>query len=265
MANPKVRKFAGDLRFWQYGSGAERLPVIPEASDAFGNQPIEQNTLVFSYEAGETTNVTSKRRDDRYGQITHSDSNPGTTAISITLLEVPPLILARMLYGSGTSGAVAAGAVTDVAYTAHSKDVPIKLAHRYLLASPAPVVEKGGTPLVAGTDYTIDGRQGLLIPKAGGDIESGDELTVSYSYDDYIRTAINGGATPNEKFHILGDVEDRISGENGLLRIPQVDLTVDGDVDWFSAEPIQVTLTGNVVFRSEESALYTFETYEQAA
>lgn len=265
MANPKVRKFAGDLRFWQFGAGAERLPVIPEPADAFGNQPIEQNTLVFSYEAGDTTNVTSKRRDDRYGQIIHSDANPGTTSISVTLLEVPPLILARMLYGSGNSGSVATGSVTDVAYTAHSKDVPIKLAHRFLLASPTPVVEKAGTPLVAGTDYTIDNRQGLLIPKAGGAIESGDELTVSYSYDDYIRTAINGGATPNEKFHILGDVQDRISGESGLLRIPQADLTVDGDVDWFSAEPIQVTLTGNVVFRAEESALYTFEVYEQAA
>lgn len=265
MAQPKVRKFAGDLRIWQHGTGPERIAVIPEAVDAFGNQPIEQTSLVFSYEAGDTTNVTSKRRDDRYGQIIQSDSNPGTTGISITLLEVPPLILARMLYGSGQSGAVTAGAVTDVAYTVLSADVPLQLAHRFLLASPAPVVEKGGTPLVAGTDYTIDNRQGLLIPKAGGDIESGDELTISYSYDDYVRTAINGGATPNEKFLIMGDVQDRISGENGLLRIPQVDLTVDGDVDWFSAEPIQVTLTGNVVFRSEESALYTFEVYEQAA
>ena len=265
MANPKVRKFAGNLRFWQFGAGDVRLPVIPEPADAFGNQPIEQNTLVFSYEAGDTTNVTSKRRDDRYGQIIHSDANPGTTSISVTLLEVPPLILARMLYGSGTSGSMAAAAVVDAPYAVHSKGVPIKLAHRFLLASPTPVVKKGVTTLVAGTDYTIDNRQGLLIPKAGGAIESGDDLTVSYSYDDYIRTAINGGATPNEKFHILGDVQDRISGENGLLRIPQVDLTVDGDVDWFSAEPIQVTLTGNVVFRSEEDALYTFETYEQAA
>jgi hypothetical protein len=64
---------------------------------------------------------------------------------------------------------------------------------------------------------------------------------------------------------IMGDVQDRISGENGLLRIPQVDLTVDGDVDWFSDEPIQVTLTGSVIFRSEETALYTFKVYEQKA
>jgi len=265
MANPRVRKYAGDLRFWQYGSGATRIPVIPEPADKFGCQPIEQNTLVFSYEAGDSTNVLSKRRDDRFRQIIHADSNPGITSLSATLLEVPPLILARMLYGNGTSGAVAGDSVVDDSYVVHSKDVPLKLAHRFVMASPAPVVKKGVATLVAGTDYTIDNRQGLLMPVEGGAIASGDTLLISYTYDSYINTAINGGATPNEKFYILGDVQDRISGANGLLRIPQADLTVDGDVDWFSEEPIQVTLTGPVVFRPEEDALYTFEEYEQAA
>lgn len=265
MAQPKVRKFAGDLRFWQFGAGAVRIPVIAEPTDKFGNQPIEQNSLVFSYEAGETTNVTSKRRDDRYGQIIHSDTNPGTTSISVTSLEMPPLFLARMLYGEAQSGAVTAGSVTDEAHVVHSIELPVLLDHRFCLATPAPVISKEGTPLVVDTDYTLDNRTGAVMPVPGGAIVAGDTITASYSYDDYIRTAVNGGATPNKSFHILGDVQDRISGENGLLRIPQADLTVDGDVDWFSAEPIQVTLTGPVVFRAEESALYTFEVYEQAA
>ena len=37
-----------------------------------------------------------------------------------------------------------------------------------------------------------------------------------------------------------------------------------GDVDWLSAEPIQVTLTGTVVVAANESAPYTFETYKAA-
>lgn len=265
MAQPKIRKFAGDLRFWEFGAGLARNPVIPEPTDKYGNQPLEQNTLVFSYEAGDTNNITSKRRDDRYGQVLHSDVNPGITSISVEAKEVPVPILARMLYGTGSTAAVATGAVTDVPYTVTSKDLPIKLAHRYILASPVPVVKEGVTTLVAGTDYTIDNRTGMLIPKAGGAIADGDTLTVSYSYDNYVATAISGGAEPNKSFHIVGDVEDRISGENGLLRIPEVSLTVDGDVDWFSDEPITVTLTGPVVFRAEETALYTFEVYEQAA
>lgn len=262
---PKVRKFAGDLRFYEHGPGASRIPVIPDPDDKFGNKPLEQSSLTFSYEAGDTTEVKSKRRDDRYGQIIHTDANPGTTSLSVGALEVPVSFLARMLYGSAVSSTVAEGSVADQAVTVYSKDTPVDLGHRFILATPAPVVKKGAATLVVGTDYTIDNRQGLLIPKAGGEIEHGDELTLSYSYDGYLETAINGGAVPNKAFMILGDVQDRISGDNGLLRIPQVDLTVDGDVDWFSDEPIQLTLTGSVVFRSEETALYTFKVYEQQA
>ncbi|NWF33170.1 hypothetical protein HH110_08935 [Stenotrophomonas sp. SAM-B] len=262
---PKVRKFAGDLRFFEYGAGANLVPVIPDSDDKFGNKPLEQSSLTFSYEAGDTTEVKSKRRDDRYGQIIHTDANPGTTGISVTALEVPPAILARMLYGSAVSSSVQAGEVEDRPLAVYSKDVPVDLGHRFVLASPVPVVKKGSTTLVAGTDYDIDNRQGLFIPLAGGSIVHGDALTVSYSFDGYLETAINGGAVPNKSFMILGNLQDRISGEDGLLRIPQVDLTVDGDVDWFSDEPIQVTLTGSVIFRSEETALYTFKVYEQKA
>ncbi|WP_313243072.1 hypothetical protein [Stenotrophomonas sp.] len=262
---PQVRKFAGDLRFYEIGAGADRKPLIPDPDDKFGNKPLEQSSLTFGYEAGDTTEVKSKRRDDRYGQIIHRDANPGTTNVTVGALEVPVGFLARMLYGSAVTSTVAEGAVVDQALQVLSKDLPIRLGHRFVLANPAPVVKKGENPLVKGEDYTIDHRQGLLIPKAGGGIEHGDALTISYSYDGYLETAINGGAVPSKSFMILGDVQDRIGGEEGLLRIPQVDLTVDGDVDWFSDEPIQLTLTGPAVFRSEESALYTFELYKQQA
>lgn len=262
---PKVRKFAGDLRLYEFGAGANRIPVIPDTDDKFGNKPLEQSSLTFGYEAGDTTEIKSKRRDDRYNQIIHTDANPGATSVTIGALEVPAAILARMLYGSAVTASVEAGSVNDRPIAVHSKDSPVKLPHRFVTASPAPVVKKGNVELEAGTDYVIDNRQGILIPLADGEIAHGDALTISYSFDSYLHTAINGGAVPNKSFMILGDVQDRISGENGLLRIPQVDLTVDGDVDWFSDEPLQVTLTGPVIFRSEEDALYTFEVYEQTA
>jgi hypothetical protein len=262
---PKVRKYAGDLRFYEIGVGADRAPLIPDPDDKFGNKPLEQSSLTFSYEAGDTTEVKSKRRDDRYMQIIHRDANPGTTNVTVGALEVPVAFLARMLYGSAVTSAVAEGEVTSRSVTVYSKDAPVVLGHRFVLAVPAPVVKRGGTTLVVGVDYTIDNRQGLLIPKIGGSIEHGDELLLDYSYDGYLETAISGGAVPIKSFMVLGDVQDRISGDEGLLRIPQVDLTVDGDVDWFSDEPIQLTLTGPAIFRSEEAELYTFNEYRQAA
>ncbi|MDG9765589.1 hypothetical protein N7585_23340, partial [Stenotrophomonas sp. GD04064] len=112
MAQPKVRKFAGDLRFWEHGANGARVPVIPEPADKFGNQPLEQSSLTFSYEAGDSVEIKSKRRDARYQQIIHKDSNPGVTSVSITALEVPPAILARMLYGTLVATQVAAGTAT---------------------------------------------------------------------------------------------------------------------------------------------------------
>lgn len=170
-----------------------------------------------------------------------------------------------MLYGEGTSGAVSAGSVIEVDHVIANAGVPFQLPHRMLSASPAPVVEKGASTLVAGTDYNIDLRRGLLIPIAGGAITNGNTVTVSYSYGAHVSTKIQGGATPTKSFYIDGDMQDRINGDNGELRIPQANLTVDGDVDWLSAEPIQITLTGPVIVASGESAPYTFESYKASA
>ncbi|MBH1388669.1 hypothetical protein I5U29_07900 [Stenotrophomonas maltophilia] len=265
MAQPKVRKFAGDLRFWEHGANGVRIPVIPEPADKFGNQPLEQSSLTFSYEAGDSVEIKSKRRDARYQQIIHKDSNPGVTSVSITALEVPTAILARMLYGTLVATQVAAGTATDVSVTVGSVDTPVKLPHNFLLADSAPVFKKGADNLVEGTDYTLDSVHGLLIPKPGGALQAGNTVVANYTYDAYLETAISGGTTPSKSFQILGDMQDRISGDEGLLTIPNVDLTVDGDVDWFSDEPIQVTLTGPVIFQSGETDLYTFNIAAQSA
>lgn len=261
MAKPAIRQFAGDIRFWEVQNDGSRLPVIPEAADPDGNQPVETNSLSFSYEPGDEQKIVSKRRDARYNQPVHSEQLPGTTSVSVTLLELPPLILARILYGSGSNATVTAGSVTDAALAVPAVDVPIQLPHRMLSSTPAPVVKAGATTLVAGTDYKIDLRRGQ-IRFIGSTVEADDtDVTISYSYGAHVSMHIVGGATPTKKFYITGDMEDRISQENGELRIPEVSLTVDGDVDWLSAEPIQATLTGDVLVADGESAPYTFTTY----
>ena len=267
MAKPAIRQLAGDIRFWEVQTNGSRLPVIPEANDPDGNQPVETNALSFSYEAGDEISVVSKRRDARYNQPIHSDQLPGTTNVSATLLELPPLILARILFGSGTGATVAAGSVTEgtETITVARLGVPLQLAYR--LASSL-VVKKGATTLVEGTDYTVSAaglRRGQFMPVAGGAIEADDELDVAYSYAAQVSVKILGGATPTKKFYITGDMQDRITGENGELRIPEVSLSVDGDVDWLSSEPIQAVMTGTAVVADGEEAPYTFTTYKATA
>lgn len=265
MPAPAVRQFAGDIRFWEKQNDGSLVAVIPEASDPTGNQPIETNALSFSYEAGDEVSVVSKRRDARYNQPIHSETLPGTTNVSATLLELPPLILARILFGEGSTAILSAGSVTDEALAVPSKDVPIQLPHRLIQTSPAPVVNNGGAPLVAGTDYTIDYRRGQIRILSAAVTVDDPDVTISYSYGAQVSTSIQGGATPTKQFYITGDMEDRISGENGELRIPQANLSVDGEVDWLSAEPIQAVLTGPAIVAAGESAPYTFVTYKAGA
>lgn len=262
MAAPKVRQFAGDFRFWEKNPTTGALvPVIPEVTDKSGNQPLETNSFSFSYEAGDEINVVSKRRDARYNQPIHSETQPGTTSVSTGVLELPPLILARILYGEGSGATLASGSVTDAALPVTTKDVPMQLPHRLLLSTPTPVVKDAAVTMVAGTDYDLDLRRGQIRIKKAGVLVGDTDITISYSYPAQVSTTIVGGATPTKSFYITGDMEDRISGENGELRVPQANLTVDGDVDWLSSEPIQATLTGPVIVAAGETAPYTFVTY----
>lgn len=262
MKAPAIRQFAGDIRLWEQDANGALVPVIPVTDDPSGNQPIETNTLQFSYEPGDEQKIVSKRRGGAYNQPIHSEQLPGTTAVTLTLLELPPLILARVLFGEGSSATVSAGSVTDAPLAITRKDAPLQLPHRMLLASPAPVIQNGIVTLVEGTDYEIDLRRGQVLIIAAGVSVDDPDVTISYSYAAHVATHIVGGATPVKKFYITGDMEDRISGENGELRIPLVNLAVNGDVDWLSAEPIAAEMTGDALIAPGEAAPYTFDLYK---
>lgn len=269
MAAPKVRQFAGDFRMWRKANDGTLTPVIPEALDTEKNQPIETNALTFSYEAGDEVTINSKRRGSRYNQPIYTDTAPGTTSVSLTLLETPTPILARVLFGAAAAADISTGTVTDGSVTVERLDGPMQLVHRYIKASPAPTVEAGATPLVLGTDYLIDLRKGTIMilsaGTVGATIDVGDVLTVNYTYETVTGTTILGGATPTESFFITGDLEDRVSGEQGYLQVYEVKLSVDGEIDWLSAEPISPVLTGIALVPDGAPAPYKFDVYKQAA
>lgn len=263
MAAPKVRQYAGDIRMWRRADDGSLVPVIPNNTDPFGNQPIEANAKTFSYEEGDEVTIKSKRRGARYNQPIYSENQPGTTSVSLTLLEMPAAILARALFGDIADVTVAAGSVTEEPILVTRKGAPISLPHRFIADTPAPVVTHEGTPLVAGTDYTIDRRTGTLIVTAAA-VDVNDTLLVSYTREAVNGTRILGGAKPREKFYITGDLEDRNSGEQGYLEIFEANLAVDGDLDWLSAEPLSPVLSGPLLVPENAPAPYTFEVYEQA-
>lgn len=260
---PVVRQLAGDFRFWEI-TETGRVPVNPDPDDPQGNRPLELDAKVFGYEAGEETNILSKRRDGRYNQILHNETLPGTPTVQLTALESPERIAALLFSGAITTADVQSGSVTEITHEVPAIDVPFQLPHRMLLASPAPVIEKVGTPsntpLVAGTDYEIDLRRGQITFLA--QVAPGDEIEVSYSYAAHKQYTIVGGTTPTRAFYLTGDVQDRISGEDMELRVPRVNLSVNGDVDLLAAEPMKPQFSGPIVLAPGESSPYTLSGYK---
>lgn len=266
MTQPQVRQFAGDWRIWRLDPLTRALTaVIPEPTDPYGNQPIEIDALSFSYEAGDEVRVVSKRRGSKYNQAVYSDVLPGVTSLSVTALEIPTALFARILYSETADASVEAGEVENVNYAVGNAGTPIQLANRYISDL---VVKQGSATLAAGTDYKSDPdllRRGQVVRIASGAMDPDLPISVSYSYSKLTGTRFLGGATPTDTFYIVGDLEDRISGEQGEMEIFEVKLTVDGDVDWMSAEPINPVLTGELVTPSDKPAPYVFTAYKTAA
>jgi len=271
MATPKARQFAGDFRLWEKANDGTPSAVIPEPTDTFGNQPIETDSLSFAYTAGDEVKIVSKRLGARYNQPFYDKQLPGTTEVTIKLLETPVPILARALFGEAANADIVAGSATAEEITVAALDTPFPLLHRFVKASPAPAftLDDGTpTPLVAGTDYKIDLRTGTIMILSAGSVGAtvavGDTILGTYGYEAVKSTTILGGAVPSKEFQILGDMEDRNSGQQGLLEIFGVNLAVDGDLDWLSTDPIQPTLKGTCLVPDGAPAPYRFQVYEQA-
>lgn len=270
MATPKARQFAGDFRLWEIANDGTPSAVIPEATDPFLNQPVETDSLSFSYSAGDETKILSKRRGARYNQPFYDESLPGSTDVTIKLLETPVPILARALFGDAANADIATGSASAVSITVASIDTPFPLPHRFVKSSPTPsfTLDDGTTPLVANTDYKIDLRTGTIMILSTGSVGTtlakGDAILGTYDYEAVKSTTILGGAVPSKEFKIIGDMEDRNSGQQGLLEIFGVNLSVDGDLDWLSTDPIQPTLKGTCLVPDGAPAPYRFTVSEQA-
>lgn len=87
--------------------------------------------------------------------------------------------LARAFYGTAT--AIASGSVTDEAVTAYALNQIIPLKHADVSTV---VVQKGVTTLTAGTDYTVDAKNGTITLISATNLGGAApwNLTVDYTY-----------------------------------------------------------------------------------
>lgn len=263
---PDIKQYEGDFRMWKKAANGDLTPVLPSTTDPHGNTPVEANAAVFSYTAGDEKKITSKRRD-RYEQTIYSDQLPGESSLSLTLLELPGAVLARIFYGEEAETTKTGTAVTDESVTVTAKGVELPLANRYLASTPAVVITDatGATTYVADTDYTVNARTGAIVILPGSAIAVDDVLKVSYTYEDYTLLTIRGGVQPLETYYITGDLLNRPDKQDASIEIYEAKLGNDGDVDLFSSDPLTATMKGTLVTPDDKNEPYIVKAYTKAA
>ena len=54
----------------------------------------------------------------------------------------------------------------------------------------------GGNPYFAGTDYTLDAVNGIIMLIAGGSIASGASVQIDYTYSETVTAVAGGSSSP---------------------------------------------------------------------
>jgi len=200
---------------------------IPLGFNYIGNTPefsltIENETLDhFSSDGG------IREKDDsvplevtRTGQLTTDSIKPRNVAI--------------FFFGQDTTVAQAAVAAADETFTDVEAGSSVKLGISpsnptgYFGVNPTGLtVEVGATPMVLGTDYTVNGPMGMVEFVAGGAIVDGDDVTINYAVLASSRARVISGSEPVEGAMMY--IANNPKGDDFHYYLPYVKVTPNGD------------------------------------
>ena len=164
-------------------------------------------------------NVPELTLDIEVTNFEHKESETGARGLDLIInkerkgkftFKMESITLENLALGlMGSSAPVAGGTVA-------AETLKVYLGLRTPLAHPkvsAVTITEGATPLVAGTDYTLDAENGVIIwpETATTNVAQGDEVTVAYTYGGYDRLDAFTQSSANERylrFEGLNTVDD---------------------------------------------------------
>lgn len=193
--------------------------------------------------ASEIKEQKSKKRDS-YGQVLETVALQDTAQLSATLETVNRIGLRYAFMGEDAAYSQTSGSVTDEPIVAQL-DGWVKLAGEEISAV---TVENtaGTTTYVAGTDYDVNARLGMIRAKAGGAITAAQALNVSYTRAAFTGAAIRGNVKPQIRARLLLDGKNLVDDSIGILDIWEVVLSTSSEFDWFSDDWNTVELQGRL-------------------
>jgi hypothetical protein len=183
------------------------------------------------------------RQKDSYGQAVDRYAIQKPAKITIKTDEITPETLADILRGT-LETITDAGTVTDESITAE-KGSFVELAH----SGVSDVVVKdsaGSITYVEGTDYEVRPNVGLILIKDDGSIADGDNLKVSYTYDES-GISISGSQMPEIECKITFDGINQIDGKKYEISIDKARIMPTSPIDLLSDDFTDVTFEGTLI------------------
>ncbi len=123
------------------------------------------------------------------------------------------------------------------------------------------VVKKGGETLDKST-YQLNGSTGLFQITDESVAQVGDDLTVEYKTLQTTKVIIDAQKVTSFKGKLVIDGYNQVTKKPAKLIIPNVNLAVEGDIDWYSDDYNEIAMKGTASIGKNGEAPYTVELYE---
>lgn len=195
----------------------------------------------------------------KYGQLSMSVAINKPADFSVTLTEITGQALAVALQGEDSVLNQGAGTMTSLALTA-KKGTYVPMGHRNITAAGLTVKDAADTTTyVLGTDYSIDYVTGQIYIIPAGAIADNATIHINGAYGAVSGTKVLGGTVPQVQGELFFDGVNLDNGRPLLITVWDARLTADGEIDFLSDKPIELSMKGRMVTPAGKASAYEIE------
>jgi len=223
---------AGDLYIARYESGVWGDYAGPFEADKFEIKP-----------NAEIKEQVSKGKSS-YGQVIESVSLAQPADFTATLTEVNKETLAIALLGTSAALTQASGTVSNEAVTA-SLDKWVQLS-KTAVSSVVVTNSAGTTTYVAGTDYVVNTRLGMIKALSTGAITAAQALLVDFSHASVAGTRISGGTSSEVRARFKFDGVNLADQLPCIVTVHEAVISAASALDFLSNDFAKVEMPGRL-------------------
>ncbi len=207
--------------------------------------------------------IRTSRMKDTLGQALDTVFIAKPTEMTIDFDDQPAEILAMAMIGNIAAISQGSGSATDEAVSL----IPgrwVDLAHGNIAASGFNVSTAAApsTPLVLGTDYSVDYDIGLIKALEGGALSITTACLIDYSYAARSGKRVTGATAPTINCRILLDGKNLANGRACKLEIDYAVLAPTGDIDFMNGDFITTSMKGLLKTLPGQTGPYRYTEYD---